>query len=127
MIAPAALDRINRRKALLIGVAFAAVGSTSVRAQERRSFDMEIKGGQVAADTNTIRVTEGDDVEISWASDRPAQLHLHGYDVQVSVTPEAPSVMAFRAHTAGRFPVSDHATAHGAAHGVLIYLEIYPR
>ena len=125
ILAPVA--RINRRKALQIGAAFAAVGGLSAGAQERRAFELQIKGGRVATDANTFRVTEGDDVEISWVTDRPAQLHLHGYDIQVSVAPDAPTVMAFQAHTAGRFPVSDHATAHGAAHGTLIYLEVYPR
>jgi hypothetical protein len=41
------------------------------------------------------------------------------------VAPDAPAVMAFKAHIAGRFPVSEH--GHGGRHGrAILYLEVHP-
>lgn len=95
-----------------------------VRAAEQKRFTVDIKGGHVAKDKRTLRVTEGDNVEIEFTSDRFMTLHLHGIDMEATVSPGKPSVMRFDATVAGRFPVE----AHGkGAHGGLVYVEVYPR
>ena len=72
-----------------------------------------------------LRLTQGDSVELRFASDRPMDLHLHGYRIETRVAPGAPAVMAFVARAAGRFPVETH-EANGR-HAALLYLEVHPR
>ena len=78
----------------------------------------------MAEDKQTLRVTEGDAIEIEFTSDQELTLHLHGIDIEISVAPGNPVMMAFDATVAGRFPVEAHGTG---AHGSLIYVEIHPR
>ena len=90
-----------------------------------RIFQLAIANGRVAAAGDTLRVRRGDAVELRWTSDRPITLHLHGYDIERLVTPEAPSAMAFTARLAGRFPITEH--HHGGRHErALVYLEVHP-
>jgi len=90
-----------------------------------RAFDLKLAGGKLAAERNTVRVAKGDAVELRWTSDRRIVLHLHGYDIEATVTPEAPARMAFIAKVAGRFPVSEH--THGKGHHrAVLYLEVHP-
>ena len=102
-----------------------AVG-LSVHAAERKVIALSLVKGNVrdVAD-NTVRVKEGDDVELRWTSDRPVTLHLHGYEIDAQVSPGKPSSMSFKARFAGRFPVHEH--AEGAAnHRPVLYVEVYP-
>jgi hypothetical protein len=94
-------------------------------AQAPKVFDLALAAGRLSAERNTLRVTKGDQVELRWASDRPILLHLHGYDLQATVTPQAPRTMAFTASIAGRFPVSEHRHGGGRERAVL-YLEVHP-
>jgi len=88
-------------------------------------FELAIANGRVDASRDTVRVTKGDKVELRWSSDKPIALHLHGYDIEVSVSPQSPAAMAFVAKIAGRFPVSEH--RHGGGHErAVLYLEVHP-
>ncbi len=89
----------------------------------RRTFNLDIRKRKVTAAEKTIRLTEGDKVEIIWTTDETVDVHLHGYDVLTPVVPGETAVMTFQAHTAGRFPIS----AHRFGHKTLVYLEIYPK
>ena len=90
-----------------------------------RVFELAIANGRIDPSYETIRVTNGDNVELRWSSDKPIALHLHGYDIEVSVSPQSPAVMAFVAKIAGRFPVSEH--RHGGGHErAVLYLEVHP-
>jgi hypothetical protein len=114
---------MRRREFLL---ALAAVPLADVAAEPAsKAFELAIAKGRVNAAQDTVRVKKGDKVELRWTSDRRIALHLHGYDIETTVTPQAPAVMSFQARIAGRFPVSEH--AHGARHErPLLYLEVHP-
>lgn len=87
-------------------------------------FDLALVKGRLAG-PDTLRVKRGDRVELRWSSDRPIVLHLHGYDLELKVTPQAPAAMSFAAGLTGRFPVSEH--RHGTGHHrALLYLEVHP-
>jgi FtsP/CotA-like multicopper oxidase with cupredoxin domain len=89
-----------------------------------RTVTLEIRKRKVTGVKNkTIRVAEGEAVQINWTTDEPVGLHLHGYDIEVTAEPGRTVSVTFQAHTAGRFPVS----AHGFGHGTMIYLEVHPR
>ena len=125
---------MNRRypRALLVSVAVVAtasfIGSTdtclaqTATAQPRR-FDLRIENGRIANNVKTVQVQQDEAVELSWSADRRTAVHLHGYNIEVTVNPGQTEVMAFRARATGRFPIE----AHGARHTVLFYLEVHPR
>jgi FtsP/CotA-like multicopper oxidase with cupredoxin domain len=112
------------RRAFLLALATAPVAGVAAEPASK-AFELAIANGRVNAAQDTVRVKKGDKVELRWTSDRRIALHLHGYDIEATVTPQAPAVMSFQARIAGRFPVSEH--AHGARHErPLLYLEVHP-
>jgi FtsP/CotA-like multicopper oxidase with cupredoxin domain len=88
-------------------------------------FSLALVNGRATNAGDTLRVNQGDDVELRWSSDRAISLHLHGYDIETKVSPQAPSVMSFNARLAGRFPISEHRGGAGHDRPVL-YLEVQP-
>lgn len=93
-------------------------------APQAKHFAMSLVNGAVAGSSDTIRVKQGDDVELRWSSDKPMELHLHGYDIEVKVTPSAPAVMSFKARIPGRFPIEPH--GQGQHPRAVMYLEVLP-
>jgi FtsP/CotA-like multicopper oxidase with cupredoxin domain len=90
----------------------------------KKLFEIAIANGRVTGVDATLRVQEGDEVELRWSSDRPLSLHLHGYDIETNVSRQVPSVMSFNARLAGRFPVSEH--REGARERTILYIEVHP-
>jgi hypothetical protein len=96
-----------------------------VSAAEHRVVTLGLANGALAEGSDTVRLKQGDDVELRWSSDRAVTLHLHGYDIESKVLPGKPTLMSFKATLAGRFPVEVHGQA-GHAHRPVVYLEVYP-
>jgi uncharacterized protein YndB with AHSA1/START domain len=90
------------------------------------SSNFNIRHGKVPAGQRTLRVTEGTRVELRWTTDEAVELHLHGYDIKIELTPGTSASMIFDVDVTGRFPVEIHGT-DGHAHGNIIYLEVHPR
>ncbi len=123
----------DRRAFLAAGAAVALLGVARVARAESRIIDVVIEARKVVGD-NVARVTEGDAVTLRWSTDEAVSVHLHGYDVKLSIAPDAPTEMNFEAFAAGRFPVTSHGFGgHGDDHHggdeevVLLYLEVHPR
>ena len=89
---------------------------------EARRFELRIENGQVADDLKTIRIQRCDSVELVWSTDRHSVVHLHGYDVEVTVDPGETRTMKFLARATGRFPIE----VHGRRQSVVLYLEVLP-
>ncbi|MDX1429385.1 MAG: hypothetical protein R3282_03810, partial [Rhodothermales bacterium] len=53
-------------------------------------------------------VTQGDVVELRWTTDEKLTLHMHGYDIELAVTPGERAVMRVDTTKTGRFPVLNH-------------------
>jgi hypothetical protein len=89
--------------------------------------DIEIRNGKVVG-KKSVRVVKGDTVTLRWRSDQQLALHLHGYDVNATVSPAAPAEMRIRARATGRFPVEIHGQRESGGHGhkAIFYLEVYP-
>jgi FtsP/CotA-like multicopper oxidase with cupredoxin domain len=106
------------------GVVSIAIAQTSAT----HKFSVTIKNGK--ADRGTVRVTQGEQVEITLSSDQPTELHMHGYDLSAQPEPGMPGTFSFVAKIAGRFPVEAHRTGpagKGRRHpGALFYVEVYP-
>jgi len=87
-------------------------------------FDLQIESGRLMDGRRLISVQHYDRVEINWRADRRTILHLHGYDIEITVGPDKPEAMIFIARATGRFAIETHAPS-GAA--TLVYLEVRPR
>jgi hypothetical protein len=108
----------------MICLAAVATGSrTAAREEGPQRFDLRIENGRVAGDLKAIRVRRNDIVEISWSADRRTVLHLHGYDIEMTVEAGKPQTMSFTARATGRFPIE----THGGRHAIVLYLEVHPR
>ncbi len=99
-----------------------------------RRFQIAINQRKVDGAVKTVRVTEGDAVELVFTGDEPAELHLHGYDLTLMLEPGVPASLSLTAKIAGRFPIEAHRFGPGDARDgksqreiVLVYLEVYPR
>jgi hypothetical protein len=116
----------GRRRVLIVG--FGLFSSWLMprdgSAAEAKRFAVPIEEGSAPKAQRTLRVTEGDTVEIRFTSDRLLVLHLHGLDIEERVGPGQPAVMAFEATVAGRFPMEVHGQG---ANGALLYVEVHPR
>ena len=104
------------------------ISITNAQTSAPRKFSVTIKNGR--SNTNSIRATQGEQIEITLASDQAAELHLHGYDLITQLEPGAPATLSFVGRIAGRFPVEAHrmgSVPKGRRHaGALFYVEIYP-
>ncbi len=58
-----------------------------------------------------LRVSQGDNVSISFTSDEPGEIHLHGYDLTAPVSPGSMGELNFVAETAGAFAINFHVFA----------------
>ena len=126
-------DYLRSKGGLVITAILALFSPQTVGAQQaqRRTFSLAISQGQVAANNRTIKVLEGDLVELQWIADEKLTLHLHGYDVTLELMAGEPGTMGFTAHAAGRYPVAIHrSTGHktsGHHKSAVLYVEVHPR
>jgi hypothetical protein len=98
-------------------------------AEQVRRFELQLAGRRLTKGPSTMRVMQGDIVEMQWATDQPVRLHLHGYDVELAVTPDVIAVMRVRTDATGRFPIAAHNDSEGKekSHRPIAYLEVHPR
>ncbi|MCY4383647.1 MAG: hypothetical protein OXE44_10905 [Nitrospinae bacterium] len=108
-------------------------GKSPVKSKEMSGITLQIAGGKIKGNKKVVRVKQGDEVKLNLMADKTTEVHLHGYDIEKTVSPGRVTVMAFQARVAGRFPVTEHGShSHGkkksGGHGekVLFYLEVHP-
>lgn len=108
---------------------FITPSSAQISAENARRFDLRIENSRVIGDPQVITVRRGDTVDLRWSADRRTTLHLHGYDIEVTVDRDKPGAMTFTARATGRFAIETHSSDGGAPnrHRPLIYLEVHPR
>ncbi len=122
---------MGRRRLLALIPAIAVAATASGAAAQERVFDLHVVGGRLEGGQRTIRVEQQAAVRLRWTTTTPVELHLHGYDIALTLVPGAVAEMAITARAAGRFPIHVHAagTAAGGHHHAapLAYLEVRPR
>jgi len=92
--------------------------------EQHASF--EVKQQRIANPAPTVRVQQGDTLLLDLRSDVALNVHLHGYDVPLSLKPGIQGRLKLEATTLGRFPLVAHGADH--QHGpALLYLEVVPR
>jgi hypothetical protein len=72
--------------------------------ENSKSFDLTIKDKKIVNGQDVFKVTQGDDVVINITSDKPEELHLHGYDLSQEFEKDQIAQLKFNANISGRFP-----------------------
>ncbi len=113
---------------LLIFFAPVSIHADTVDSAVNR-IELIISERNVLREEKTIRVTQGESIELVWQSDEAAELHLHGYDISFEVSPDAQTVVSVNARATGRSPVTSHGFRRKKGHGheALLYIEVYPQ
>lgn len=113
--------------AMAAGLAVGLVGPAVADTTNTFEFDLAIRNHALAQPDNVIRVHIGDVVQLRWTTDATMTIHLHGYDIESELSPDAATVMSFEAHATGRFPVNLHGGHDHGDGSTLLYLEVLPR
>ncbi len=100
----------------------AAVQPVTVAVSRPQLFEIVVSKGKLVSGPAVIQVHEGDDVQLQITSDQADELHVHGYDLRLSLKPNVAAGLAFRAEHSGRF---DYELHH--AHVELGTLEVQPK
>jgi hypothetical protein len=124
----ATLSLVLRLAVLLVCTEIVAVDAKAAEV----SFDIQVENGHVPESRRLVRVTQGDVVKLRWHVDRSMVLHLHGYDIEKRVRPDAVGEISFLARATGRFPLHAHASTASTSdrpheEAPLLYVEVYPR
>ena len=83
-----------------------AMKESLVKGKTLSGITLKIAGGEIQGDNKVVRVKQGDKVKLNLMADKTTEVHLHGYDIEKTVSPGGMAVMAFQARVAGRFPVN---------------------
>jgi plastocyanin len=102
--------------AVLGGLFFALRPDPPDAGPRNRAVEVEIRGGEM--DPAEITVGEGDRVTLRATSDRPVEMHLHGYDRELKVEPGGSATLSFEAEKTGRFEIE--AEGSGVELGTLV-------
>jgi len=119
-----------RRRAVLLACAALPV-ATAALAEDVRIVELRIAAGAVEAAQRAVKLRKGDEVLLRVvAVDQAGSLHLHGYRIELALTPGVPAEARFRVHATGRFPMHFHPAGDKAAghrHGPpLATLDVQP-
>ena len=72
---------------------------------------MVIANGKVSPSGASIKAKAGQTVRVTGTSDVADELHIHGYDKEIELTPGKPASLTFKADTKGTFEIETHETA----------------
>jgi hypothetical protein len=114
----------SRLRLRLIALVALATIAGAAAAASSQSFSVELVGGRAKGD-ETLKVHQGDQVEVHFRSDQPMVLHLHGYEIETKIEPSTPALLKFKADLAGRFPMHEHREGAGN-HRPVLFIEVYP-
>jgi hypothetical protein len=111
-------------RALLTATVLAiAIGSAHA---DERVFEVAIHSDAPTAEPAVLAVRQNDQVVVRFSSDKPLQIHLHGYDIEKDVVPNVVTPVRFTATATGRFPIEIHSNGPAKQRPVA-YLEVRPR
>ncbi|RZT28063.1 cupredoxin-like protein [Kribbella sp. VKM Ac-2569] len=72
------------------------------------TVDVTVANGKVNPSGATIKVKAGQTVLVKAVSDSAEELHIHGYDKELELTPGKPASVKFTANMKGTFEVETH-------------------
>lgn len=71
---------------------------------------IQVRGGNPVGGIERIEAKKGERMRITVSSDRPDEVHLHGYDIEKEVTPGKPVRFSFVARIEGVFEMEVHSS-----------------
>jgi hypothetical protein len=74
-----------------------------------------VRGGSPVGGVQKVDVQQGDTVRLTISSDRPDEVHVHGYDLEKEVGPGAPARFSFTADADGIYEVELHESGNQIA------------
>jgi ABC-type glycerol-3-phosphate transport system substrate-binding protein len=74
---------------------------------ESVSIDLEVRDRQLVGN-DVLSAKKGDTVALNWTADESVTIHLHGYNIEESVTPGETTTFAFTADAEGHFMIEAH-------------------
>ena len=92
------------------------------RGPQEHSFVIQIQNGKPVEGVKTFGVKQGDTVTFNISSDAEGEVHLHGYDLMVDMTPGKTVTLSLTANATGRFPMEIEDTEVEIG-----FLEVQPR
>ena len=116
--------RFRYAGATLLIAALFAMAVTSAYAEDR-VFALEIHSDGPPAKPQVLEAHQNDQVVVRVSSDKPVQVHLHGYDIEIDVVPNVVTSFRFTATATGRFPIEIH-SKDPLEQRPLAYLEVRP-
>jgi hypothetical protein len=87
---------------------------------------VQIKAGKPVGGVKGLKFTKGDDVRIQVSVDKPHVLHLHGYDIEKTATPQKPATFKFKATNEGQFELESHTNEHEGLEPVIARVLVEP-
>lgn len=93
---------------------------------EERVFQLSIHSDAPSAEPAVLTARQNDHVVVRLSSDKPLQVHLHGYDIEKDVVPNVVTPLRFTATATGRFPIEIHSKGPAKRRPVA-YVEVRPR
>jgi hypothetical protein len=116
------------RRCLLFVLIF---GLSSQLYAEERLFNIDIQRGKISQSERLMRVKKGDQITWRVKSDAEGELHIHAYQIDLTLIPGVQKVHTFNAFATGRFRVEWHPESErgkGIHHqDSLALLEVFPK
>ena len=109
----------------LLIAALLGAGIANAHAEDR-VFELEIHSEGPTSKPTVLAVRQNDRVVLLVSSDKPVQVHLHGYDIESNVVPNVVTSLRFTATATGRFPIEIH-SREPLKQRPLAYLEVRPQ
>ena len=72
------------------------------------TVNVTVANGKVNPSGSTVKVTAGQTVLVTAISDAPDELHIHGYDKELALTPGKTASVKFTANMKGTFEIETH-------------------
>ncbi len=72
------------------------------------TVNVTVANGKVNPSGTTIKLKAGQTVLVKSVSDAPEELHIHGYDKEIALTPGKPGSVKFTANMKGTFEIETH-------------------
>jgi hypothetical protein len=115
--------------ALLLCVLYFALHGSMVKRELGDSrvtvYHLSISKPRIGEEFPVYRTTQGNTVTLNVTSDRPGEVHVHGYEKKITLNPGGEVALTFVAADAGMFPVHLH-EADGSM-VALATLEVQPK
>ncbi|MEX1141331.1 MAG: hypothetical protein WD993_00205 [Thermoleophilaceae bacterium] len=87
---------------------------------------LDLRGHAPVGGPTTIEASKGDRVRLVVVSDQADDIHVHGYDVELSVGPRTPARAIFEADVEGIFEIESHEAEHAGKDPLIAHLVVEP-